>query len=66
MSRWCQRGAERGQTESVGGGGRDQADTHIGFAEGHVYNAAHYDERVKRVPGVTEIPLHRAGRGRRL
>lgn len=38
--------------------------TYVGFAEGHVYNAADYDEGVKRVPGVTKIPLDRAGRGR--
>lgn len=41
-----------------------QVHTYVGFAEGHVYNAADYDEGVKRVPGVTKIPLDRAGRGR--
>jgi hypothetical protein len=35
--------------------------TYVCFAEGHVYNAADYDEGVKRVPGVTKIPLDRAG-----
>lgn len=45
-------------------GGRPRAGhTHVGFAEGHVYNAADYDEGVKRIPGVTKIPLDRAGRG---
>lgn len=44
-------------------GGCRQAHTHVGFAEGHVYNAADYDEGVKRIPGVTKIPLDRAGRG---
>lgn len=42
-----------------------RAHTHVGFAEGHVYNAADYDEGVKGVPGVTKVPLDRAGRGRR-
>lgn len=41
-----------------------RAHTHVGFAEGHVYNAADYDEGVKGVPGVTKVPLDRAGRGR--
>lgn len=48
-------------------GGRPRAaHTHVGFAEGHVYNAADYDEGVKRIPGVTKIPLDRAGRGQTL
>lgn len=41
-----------------------QVHTYVSFAEGHVYNAADYDEGVKRVPGVTKVPLDRAGRGR--
>lgn len=38
-----------------------QVHTHVCFTEGHVNNAADYDEGVKRVPGVTKIPLNRAG-----
>lgn len=49
--------------ERTRGGRPRRAHTHVGFAEGHVYNAADYDEGVKRVPGVTKIPLDRAGRG---
>lgn len=46
------------------GGGPGRAHTHVSFAERHVYNAADYDEGVKRVPGITKVPLDRAGGGR--
>lgn len=36
--------------------------THISFTENDVYYAAKNDEGVKRVPGITKIPLDRAGR----
>lgn len=56
-------GGECAQTErGQEAGGHRRAHTHVSFAEGHVYNAADYDEGVKRVPGITKIPLDRAGR----